>query len=56
MSDTLQITAMKQSGVEAIKIIKTTAKQMFASSVIVLEGMRKSCIELCSASFGLSQR
>lgn len=40
---------MKQSGVEAIRIIKTTAKQMLASGVIVLEGMRKSCAEISPA-------
>lgn len=45
----MQITAGKQSGVEAIRIIKTTAKQMFASGVIVLEGMRKSCAEITTA-------
>lgn len=49
MSDILQNTAVKQSGVEALKIIKTTAKQMLASSVIVLKGMRKSCVEISFA-------
>lgn len=49
LNDTLQITAMKQSGVEATKIVKTPKKQTPTSSGIVLEGtscMRKSCLRV----------
>lgn len=42
--DVVQITAVRQSGVEAHGIVKTARKQMRTSRVIVLRGMRKFCL------------
>lgn len=58
LNDSLKTPAMKQSGVEAPAIVKTTRKQTPTSSGIVLEGtscMRKSClgVQPCTALFRL---